>query len=85
MAILHAASRKGDARILGLGEDLIAIEAKYHNTCQHDYVRLEEKDKRQKSKTVENEIINKKKSPSTGNSIFQRVQRRVSCCWRNTG
>ena len=72
-AILHAASRKGDARILGLGKDLIAIEAKYHNTCRRGYIRLEEKDKRQTSNRkihneafqklsmfLENEIINKK-------------------------
>ena len=38
-SILRAARIKNDGRILALGEDLIAKEAKYHNSCRRDYVR----------------------------------------------
>ena len=34
-AIICVAKKKRDSRILGLGEDLIAKEAKYHNTCMY--------------------------------------------------
>ena len=42
-SIIRAAS---DARILGLGEDLIAKEAKYRNTCRCDYVGQDEDEKK---------------------------------------
>ena len=72
-AILTAARKKGDARISGLGEDLIAKEAKYHNSCRLDYVRQSvavESSNRKKhdeafqklSHFVDNEIF-KKKTP----------------------
>ena len=41
-SILFAAKKKSYARILGFGEDLIAKEAKYHNTCRRNYVRQDE-------------------------------------------
>ena len=97
-AILLAASRKSDARFFGLGKDLIAIEAKYHNTCWHDYIRQEEKDEQQTSNrnntmkpskhcqcSLKMKLSTTKKHFHTCNSTFQLVQRRVSCCWRNTG
>ena len=38
-AIIRAAKKKCDTRNVGLGEDLIAKEAKYHNTYRRNYVR----------------------------------------------
>ena len=33
-SIMNAAKKKCDTRILGLGEDLIVKEEKYHNICR---------------------------------------------------
>ena len=81
-SILHAARIKNDGRILALGEDLIAKEAKYHNSCRRDYVRQdvseeEETSNRKKhaeafqnlSMFLENEVI-KKKTPMMTSVIF---------------
>ena len=48
-SIISATKRKGDARILGLGEYLIAREAKYNNTCRRNYVRQDEDEEEQTS------------------------------------
>ncbi len=48
-SIIRAAQNERDTRILGLGEDLIAKEAKYHNTCRQNYVRQEEDEEDQTS------------------------------------
>ena len=40
-AIYLAAKKKNDIKILILGEDLIAKEVKYHNSCMRDYLREE--------------------------------------------
>ena len=40
-AIYLAAKRKNDTKILALGEDLIAKELRYHNSCRRDYPRDE--------------------------------------------
>ena len=69
-AILTAARKKGDARISGLGEDLIAKEAKHHNRCRRDYVR----------QSVAVESSNRKKhdeafqklSHFVGNEVFKK-------------
>ena len=81
-AILLAAKKKCDTRIIGLGEDLIAKEAKYHNTCRRDYVRLDVTDEEQTSNRkmhveafknlsmfLENEVI-KNKTPMLASVIF---------------
>ena len=38
-AIFAAAKKRGDARILSLGEDLIAKEVRYHHSCRRMYLR----------------------------------------------
>ena len=53
-SIIRAAS---DARILGLGEDLIAKEAKYRNTCRCDYVGQDEDEKKTSSWKKHSEVI----------------------------
>ncbi len=71
-----------DTRIVGLGEDLIAKEAKYHNTCRRNYVRQEEDEEDQTSNRkkhneafqtllnfLDGEII-KKKRPLWATTIF---------------
>ncbi len=71
-SIIRAAQNERDTRILGLGEDLIAKEAKYHNTCRQNYVRQEEDEEDQTSNRkkhneafqtffLDGEIIKKKK------------------------
>lgn len=40
-AIYLAAQKKTDTKILTLGEDLIAKNVKYHNSCRRDYLREE--------------------------------------------
>ena len=81
-AIICAAEKKCDTRILGLGEDLIAKEAKYHNTCRRNYVRQDEDEEEQTSNRkkhseafqtllnfLDSELI-KKKKPMLATSIF---------------
>ncbi len=51
-SIINATKRKCDTRIFGLGEDLIAKEAKYHNTCRRNYVRQDEEEEAQTSKAI---------------------------------
>ena len=78
-SIISAAKRKGDARILGLGEDLIAREAKYHN---RNYVRQDEDQEEQTSNRkihseafqalmncIDSELV-KKKNPILATAIF---------------
>lgn len=81
-SIIRAAKKKCDTRILGLGEDLIAKEAKYHNTCRRNYVRQDEDEEAQTSNRkkhneafqtllnfLDGEII-KKKKPMLATVIF---------------
>lgn len=82
-SIVCAAMKKGDTRILGLGEDLIAKEAKYHNSCRRNYVREVDEDEELQTSTrkkhneafqkllhfLDNELI-KKKKPMLLASIF---------------
>lgn len=81
-SIMNAAKKKCDTRILGLGEDLIAKEAKYHNTCRRNYVRQDEEEEAQTSNRqkhneafqtllnfLDNEIM-KKKKPMLATAIF---------------
>uniref|UniRef100_UPI00358E1048 uncharacterized protein isoform X1 n=2 Tax=Myxine glutinosa TaxID=7769 RepID=UPI00358E1048 len=81
-AILLAAKKKCDTRIIGHGEDLIAKEAKYHNSCRRDYERLHVTDEEQTSNRkmhveafknlsmfLENEVI-KNKTPMLASVIF---------------
>ncbi len=81
-SIVCAAKRKCDTRILGLGEDLIAKEAKYHNSCRRNYVRQDEDEEEQASTRkkhneafqtllnfLDSEII-KKKKPMLATAIF---------------
>ena len=42
-SIISAAKQKNDPDILGIGEDLIAKEARYHNTCRRVHVRQDSK------------------------------------------
>lgn len=42
--IILAARKKDDTRILALGEDLVAKEARYHNSCRREYIRVESTD-----------------------------------------
>ena len=48
-AIVIAAKRKGDSKIMVLGDDLIAREAKYHNNCRRDYTRTNTNEEEQTS------------------------------------
>ena len=42
-SVISAAKQKNDPDILGIGEDLIAKEVRYHNTCRRVYVRQDSK------------------------------------------
>lgn len=81
-SILRAARIKNDGRIIALGEDLMAKEAKYHNSCRRDYVRQDFSEERETSNRkkhaeafqnvamfLENEII-KKKTPMLASVIL---------------
>ena len=37
--IIASAQRAGDSKILAIGEDLIAKEARYHHSCRRNYLR----------------------------------------------
>jgi len=82
ISIISAAKRKCDTRILGLGEDLIAKEAKYHNSCRRNYIRQDEDEDVQTSirkkhneafqtllNFLDSELI-KKKKPMLATAIF---------------
>ena len=79
---IQCSKKKCDARILGLGEDLIANEAKYHNTCRRNYVRQDDDEEEQISNRkkhseafqtltnfLETELV-KKKKPMMATAIF---------------
>lgn len=80
-SIIIAATSKCDARIIALGEDLIAKEAMYHNSCRRYYVRddgiedeqmssrkIHEEAFRKLSMFIENEVI-KNKTPMLATMI----------------
>lgn len=81
-SIVRAAKKKHDTRILGLGEDLIAKEAKYHNSCRRNYVRQDEDEEaptsnRKKHNEAFQTLLNfldgeliKKKKPMLATAIF---------------
>ena len=71
-SIFLAARGKGDTRITELGEDLIAKEAKYHNSCRQDTKEEEQKSNRKKHDEAFQKL-----------SLVLLVQRQVSCCRRN--
>ena len=81
-SIISAAKQKNDPDILGIGEDLIAKEARYHNTYRRVYVRQDSKQKDDVTKRkhhdeafknvtgfIKNESIDKK-TPMMLNTIF---------------
>ena len=82
-SIVRAAKHQGDGKIIGLGEDLIAKEAKYHKSCRREYVRQaemvneKETSNRQKhteafqmlSTFLEHEVI-QRRNPMWASTIF---------------
>ena len=57
-SIVCAGKKKVDARILGLGENLMAKEAKFHNTFRINYVRQDEdKDEQTSNRKIQIEAF----------------------------
>ena len=81
-SIVYAAKREVDAGILGLGENLMAKEAKFHKICRSNYVRQDKDEHLQTCKKkihseafqtfinfIDSELI-KKKNPCWPTVIF---------------
>ena len=94
-AIICAAKSRGDARILSLGEDLIAKVVKYHHSCRHDYLRdvptstkpVEQTSNRKIhndafqniSVFIQNEVINKQ-TPMMASAILRMYKEEYKAC-----